>query len=80
MAAGSGVIDLEMALHCKTRAAVRVSGDGDDRRAVWLPASLIEIAETGRLITGIESSGQTVKLPLVTVTLPQWLAADKGLI
>ncbi len=76
----SDLLDLEMALHHKTRAAVRVSDTGEDKRAVWLPLSRIEIAETGRQTRGLDSSGQAVMLPLVTVTLPEWLAVDKGLV
>ena len=40
---------------------------GDKEKAAWLPLSQIEIEETG--FAGI-----------FTLTLPEWLALDKGLI
>ena len=55
-----------MKMHAETDRAIRVSDDGEDRNAVWLPKSQIEIGE--------------LKAGYVEVTLPEWLAIDKGLV
>lgn len=62
----SNIIDIDGAIEAETEKAV-LFHDGDKRKAVWLARSQIEVSETG--IGGI-----------VTVTLPAWLALDKGLI
>lgn len=63
----SDLIDLTMQLHAETAFAVLVSDDGENDNAVWLPKSQIEIDMA-------EDRG------IATVTLPEWLAKDKGLI
>ena len=62
----SDLLDMTVKLHAMTDRAVRVSDDGDDENAVWLPLSQIEV----------------LKRPggIAIVTLPEWLALDKGLI
>ena len=62
----SDIIDIEMTLHAKTGRAVLASSDGSKLNAVWLPLSQIEL-ETAH-------AGQAV------VTLPEWLAIEKGLV
>lgn len=62
----SDLIDLTMQLHHETPKALLVSDDGDKDKAVWLPLSQIEIER--------KSDG------IVIVTLPEWLATDKGLV
>lgn len=62
----SNVIDIDGAIEAQTAKAV-LFHTGNKEEAVWLPLSQIEVDETG--IGGI-----------VTVTLPEWLAEDKGLI
>lgn len=62
----SDIIDIDGAIEARTEKAV-LFHTGDKSDAVWLPLSQIEIGETG--IAGI-----------VTISLPEWLAADKGLI
>lgn len=61
----SDVIDLEVHLHHETDRAVLVSDTGDKADAVWLPKSQVEIEEYG-----------TCHM----VTLPEWLAEERGLI
>lgn len=61
----SDLVDIEVTVHHETEKAVLVSDDGDRKRAVWLPKSAIEIAGDGLR---------------VTVTLPERLAIDKGLV
>lgn len=62
----SDLVDLTMKLHAETDRAIRVSDDGEDRNAVWLPKSQVEFVMT--------------KPGYVEVTLPEWLAIDKGLV
>lgn len=67
--AKSDLVDLTMQLHADSKAAILVSDDGDKAKAVWLPKSQIEWIRH-------ESYGSNI----VIVTLPEWLALDKGLI
>ncbi|WP_407528403.1 hypothetical protein [Methylobacterium oryzisoli] len=63
----SNLVDLTVRLHHETPMAVLVSLDGDRDEAVWLPKSAIEIeADAGKATH--------------TVTLPEPLAIDKGLV
>lgn len=61
----SDIIDLTVDLHHETDRAVLVSDTGDKEDAVWLPLSQIEIEPDG---------GTHV------VSLPEWLASEKGLV
>ena len=62
----SYLLDLDVELHVDTGKAVLVSTDGKKDNAVWLPHSQIEIERKFGVI--------------YTVTLPEWLAVEKGLI
>lgn len=62
----SDLLDISVQLHHETDKAILVSDDGDRDKAVWLPKSQVELEHTSDRI--------------VTVTLPEWLAHDKGLI
>lgn len=62
----SNIIDIDVEVTARTSRAVLVH-TGNKEDAVWLPLSQIEIEPSG--VSGIE-----------TVTLPEWLALDKGLI
>jgi hypothetical protein len=62
----SNVIDIDVEVTARTAKAVLVH-TGNKEEAAWLPLSQIEIEPSG--VAGIE-----------TVTLPEWLALDKGLI
>ena len=62
----SNIIDIDVEVTARTEKAVLVH-TGDKAKAAWLPLSQIEIGPSG--FAGIE-----------TVTLPEWLALDKGLI
>jgi hypothetical protein len=53
----------------ETDKAILVTDTGDPSDAVWLPKSQIEVQEED------PERGDTI-----TVTLPEWLAEDKGLI
>lgn len=69
-----GWVDVAMILHpTPYKRAVLVSTDGNRQRAVWLPLALIEVAcrETDEL-------QMTGGVPVI-VTMPEWLARDRGL-
>ena len=59
-------VEMTLKVHADTEKAVLVSDDGEAEKAVWLPKSQIEI--------------YPLKDGNIMVVLPQWLAADKGLI
>lgn len=63
----SNVIDLELFIHHRTDRAIMVSDDGEKDGAVWLPLSQIEVE--------MNVVGETD-----TITLPEWLAKERGLI
>lgn len=60
-------LTLPLILHVETRAAIMVSQDGDQRLGVWLPLSSVRV-EPSEIDRG------------VMVTLPDWLAREKGLL
>ena len=62
----SNIIDIDVGVTHRTQKAVLVH-TGNKEESVWLPLSQIEIQHSG--FGGIE-----------TVTLPEWLALEKGLI
>lgn len=62
----SDLIDIAMQIHAKTEKAVLASDDGDEAKTVWLPLSQIEMERR---------SGA-----FYIITMPDWLAIDKGLI
>ncbi len=76
----SDLVDITAALIHATPAAVLISASGEEAKAVWLPKSRIEVHETGKSTQTTLRNGQIVMLPVVEVTLPQRLAAEKGLI
>lgn len=76
----SDLADYDLAFHYDTGKAVLVSDTGDEAKAVWLPKSHIEIVKTDKTVKGIRKDGQAMNWPLVTVTVPEWLAKEKGLI
>lgn len=66
---GSEVIDLTLHDHPPgTSKAILVSDDGNREKAVWLPLSQIEVDR------------ESLKAPAIIVTMPTWLAVDKGLV
>lgn len=73
-------IALTLALHHKTAKAARLSETGEDDKASWLPLSAIEIEETGKTVSGFDRHGQCTSVALVKVTLPEWLAIEKGFV
>jgi len=76
----SSSIDLEMVLHYDTGKAVQVSDTGEEKRAVWLAHKHILINRNGREVPAVKRDGQHTILPVVTITIPEWLAKKEGLI
>lgn len=62
----SDLVDLDVQVLHETKRAALVTLDVPEN-GVWLPKAKIELSETG--IVGI-----------MTVTLPEWLALERGLI
>ena len=62
----SSVVDIDVKVHARTDRGIRVSTTGQQIDAEWLPLSQIEVE--------IKDGG------LAVITLPEWLALDKGLI
>lgn len=72
----SDLVDLTLCLHVQTPKAIRVSSDGDDARAQWLPKSQCEFGLIGKR----RRSKQGIAVEIVIVTCPEHLAKEKGLI
>lgn len=66
MSGNSDLVDLTLQLHAETVKAILVSDDGDEKRAIWLPLSQCEIERKAKGV--------------VVVTLPEWLATQRGLV
>ena len=73
-------VELEMVLHYDTGKAILVSETGDETKAVWLPSAQIESNRTGKMVPGTKKNGERATLPVVKVSMREWLAKDKGLI
>lgn len=65
-AARSDLTDIDVHVHVTTEQAVLVSETGDRDAAEWLPLSQVEVEMT---------SAATAR-----VTLPEWLAIERGLV
>lgn len=62
----SNLIDVEVSELRRSERAVLVTEDGDTENAVWLPLALVELSP--------------IKPGICMLTLPEWLALEKGLI
>lgn len=62
----SDLVDLTLHKHYQTDRAIFVSEVGDERDAVWIPLAHIEVNPR--------------KGNIVEVTMPEWLAKEKGLV
>jgi hypothetical protein len=65
MASKSDLHDFSVVLHAETDAAWKVSDDGVAKNAVWIPKSQGEIDKSGKVCV---------------LTIPEWLAIEKGLV
>lgn len=63
------------------RNAILVSINGEASRAEWVPRALIETYQlTGKSTSGTDKDGSKITLPLANMTVPEWLAQDRGFI
>lgn len=82
----SDIRDFDMVLHAEThpgdgeKGAYLVSVTGEEDRATWIPKSLAELERKGHQVDGITRRAQLVKLDAVRISIPQWVAKEKGLI
>jgi hypothetical protein len=77
---GAEIIDLMVAIHHGTPKALLVSLDGENGKAKWLPRELLEVEHGGAVVLGTDRHGRQVQLATAVVTLPRWLAEQKGLL
>ena len=68
----SNLVDLFVQMHAETEKAVLISDTGEEAAAVWLPKSQIEVEYDPTM--KVRGKGAA------TITCPEWLAKDKGLI
>lgn len=59
-------VAVECCRHHETETGILVSDDGNEGNAIWLPKPFFEIQETDN--------------KSVVISLPEWLAMEKGLI
>jgi len=82
----SDLVDLAMVLHHETspgqadRGAVLVSSDGEESAAIWIPKSQCQVEAKGEMCAGHRKNGQAARFPVVTLTMPQWQAENRGLV
>lgn len=69
---GNEYSEVEVEVHFVTDAAIRVSLDGSDDGAVWIPLSQID--EDG------EINKDSTKGEVGTLTVKTWVAEDRGLL
>lgn len=77
--ARSDLVDLTLVQHRATERAVLVSETGDEAKAQWLPISLVESVPTGRY-EQILVQGRRQQAAVCVVTMPAWLARERGLV
>ncbi|MDD5277697.1 MAG: hypothetical protein PHR16_16645 [Methylovulum sp.] len=71
MSARSDLVDLELYIHGESDKGLKVSLHDDVANAVWLPKSKVQVGET---------RGGLKSVKFAEVSLPEWLAIDKGLV
>lgn len=58
-----------------------VSINGEYKRAVWIPKKLTgSFHLIGTTTEGTDKDGQRVRIPLANMTIPEWLAKDRGFV
>lgn len=75
----SDLKDIELKQHHKTGDAVLVSNGRHDHKPVWLPLSHVEIEPLDRY-ERVWNDSYRNHAQVIVVTLPEWLAREKGLI
>lgn len=75
----SDLKDIDLLQHHKTTLGILVSDGRVGKKPQWLPLSKVEVEDTGR-IERVWNDERLHYAPVVKVTLPEWLARQKGLI
>ncbi len=73
-------VTLTLAIHARTGRAILVSETGEADKASWVPLSQSKLIDLNKTASGFDRKGQSTSLPLFEVTMPEWLATDKGLV
>jgi hypothetical protein len=64
-----------------TKNAILVSINGEGNRATWVARKLIESFHLiGKSTEGTDQNGKRARYPLANMTVPEWLAKDRGFI
>jgi hypothetical protein len=71
---------IDFVVHGGSAKAIQVSIDGREVSAVWLPRSQIKVEHQNKLVMGERRDGREIELGTCTITLPLWLAREKGLV
>lgn len=66
--------DMMLCLHHETDKAILVSETGDPKSSVWIPKSQCEFTASEKVA---RVAGKVY--PVVEVTMPEWVAINKGL-
>lgn len=77
------IVELHMVVHVDKdwHEARKLSLDGDDKRAKWIPRSLTKSFHLiGKKTSATDAFGARVILPIAHITLPEWKARQDGLI
>lgn len=75
--------EILVAVHAdlQTKNAVLVSINGEGKRATWVARKLISSYHLiGTSTEGTDDRGQRTRYPLANMTVPEWLAKDRGFI
>lgn len=75
--------EILVAVHAdlETKNAVLVSINGESKRATWIARKLISSYHLiGTSTEGTDDKGKRVRLPLANMSVPEWLAKDRGFI
>lgn len=72
--------DVLLAFHGESQSgrAWRVSIDGDERGACWIPKSLTVLGEACGGLERFGDRGRRLIVPIHEATVPLWLAVEKG--
>lgn len=75
--------EILVAVHRDTanKNAILVSINGESKRATWIARKLISSYHLiGTSTEGTDDKGKRVRLPLANMSVPEWLAKDRGFI
>lgn len=75
--------EILVAVHAdlQTKNAILVSINGEGNRATWIARKLISSYHLiGTSTDGTDEKGNRKRLPLANMTVPEWLAKDRGFI